>query len=93
MSDGVFLDGEDLEMNDPPRLSWVRARDAVNLLWRENPKLHDLQQIVESELAATAAVIGLGEREAAATIRSGIEAGMKEPRRLVVEDKVTRNKK
>jgi len=48
VTEDMFLDGEELEMNDPPRLSWVRARDAANLLWRENPKLHDLQQIVES---------------------------------------------
>lgn len=37
---------------------------------------------VESELSSTAAMIGLGEGEAAATIRSGIEAGMKEPRTI-----------
>ena len=36
----------------------------------------------EGELVATAALIGLGEREAEATIRSGIEAGMKEPRQI-----------
>ena len=35
---------------------------------------------VEAELAATAAIIGLGEHEAAATIQSGLEAGLKEPR-------------
>jgi hypothetical protein len=37
---------------------------------------------VESELAGTAAVIGLGEREAAATIKSGIEAGIQKPRTI-----------
>jgi len=37
---------------------------------------------IESELTAVAAMIGLGEGEAAATIRSGIEAGMKEPRTI-----------
>ncbi len=37
---------------------------------------------VESELAAVAALIGLGEGEAAATVRSGIEAGVKEPRTI-----------
>ena len=37
---------------------------------------------VESELASVAALIGLGENETAATIRSGIEAGMKEPRTI-----------
>jgi len=40
------------------------------------------RQHVESELASTAALIGLGEGEAAATIRSGVEAGMKEPRTI-----------
>ncbi|HPD16232.1 MAG TPA: bifunctional DNA primase/polymerase [Planctomycetota bacterium] len=37
---------------------------------------------VEAELAATAAITGLGEREAAATIQSGLEAGIQEPRRV-----------
>ena len=37
---------------------------------------------VASELAAVAAVVGLGEREASATIESGIEAGMREPRTI-----------
>ena len=37
---------------------------------------------IESDLTAVAAMIGLGEGEAAATIRSGIEAGMKEPRTI-----------
>jgi len=35
---------------------------------------------VERRLTATALVIGLGEREARATIQSGLDAGMKEPR-------------
>lgn len=47
MSD-VFVDEGGLEFNDPPRLAWVRVRDAAGLLWRENPKRHDLQKIVES---------------------------------------------
>jgi len=37
---------------------------------------------VEAALSGTAAAIGLGEVEAAATIRSGIEGGMKQPRQL-----------
>ena len=37
---------------------------------------------VESELSAAAAMIGLGESETAGTIRSGIEAGIKEPRTI-----------
>jgi hypothetical protein len=35
---------------------------------------------VEAELAAAAAEVGLHEREVAATLRSGIEAGMRHPR-------------
>jgi hypothetical protein len=37
---------------------------------------------VESELSAAAAMIGLGESETAGTIRSGIEAGVSEPRTI-----------
>lgn len=37
---------------------------------------------VEAALSGTAAAIGLGEVEAAATIQSGLEAGIKEPRQL-----------
>lgn len=35
---------------------------------------------VETQLANVAQLIGLGERETRATIRSGLDAGMKEPR-------------
>jgi len=48
VTEGLFVDEAGLELNDPPRLVWVRARDAVGLLWRENPKLHDLQTLVAS---------------------------------------------
>ena len=44
----LFLDGEGLDLKDPPRLAWVRARDAVGLLWRENPKLHHNEEIANS---------------------------------------------
>lgn len=37
---------------------------------------------VESQLEATALAIGLGDREAAATIRSGLDAGQKTPRQV-----------
>jgi hypothetical protein len=37
---------------------------------------------VEAALSGTASAIGLGEAESRATIQSGIEAGMKEPRQL-----------
>ena len=36
--------------------------------------------VVESALMAAAVAVGLDEREAAATLRSGLEAGLKEPR-------------
>ena len=36
--------------------------------------------VVESALMAAAVTVGLEEREAAATLRSGLEAGLKEPR-------------
>jgi len=39
---------------------------------------------VEAELAAAAAVIGLTEREAAATIHSGLDAGIQQPRTIEV---------
>ena len=48
MAEELFVDEAGLELNDPPRLAWVRARDAVNLRWRENPKLHNAQEISNS---------------------------------------------
>lgn len=36
------LQESDLEFNDPPRLVWVRVKDAVGLLWVDNPKMHDI---------------------------------------------------
>jgi len=39
---------EQMTMKDPPRLVWIPVREAVNLLWNENPKLHDLGAIGQS---------------------------------------------
>lgn len=36
------IDPSLLEFNDPPQLLWIRVQDAVSLLWRDNPKLHDI---------------------------------------------------
>ena len=44
----VFVDEEGLELNDPPRLVWVRVQDAVGLIWRDNPKRHDMQSLTTS---------------------------------------------
>ena len=43
-----WVDESELEMNDPPRLVWVKVQDAVELIWRDNPKRHDMQQLVQS---------------------------------------------
>ena len=42
------LSEQDLELNDPPRKVWVRVRDAVGLLWKDNPKRHDVGSLVQS---------------------------------------------
>ena len=42
------LEANDLEFNDPPRLIWIRVKDAIGLLWDENPKLHDIGGVVLS---------------------------------------------
>jgi len=33
---------------DPPRLIWIRVKDAIGLLWIENPKLHDVGGVIVS---------------------------------------------
>jgi hypothetical protein len=38
----------ELEFRDPPRLVWVPVREAVQLLWRDNPKLHDIGGLADS---------------------------------------------
>jgi len=44
----ITVDVGTLELNDPPRLVWVGAQEAVALIWRDNKKLHDMQQMVAS---------------------------------------------
>ena len=44
----TWIDESELEMNDPPRLVWVKVQEAVDLIWRDNPKRHDMQQLVQS---------------------------------------------
>ena len=42
------LDVAKLTLNDPPRLVWLRLADAFELLWPDNPKLHDTEGIIAS---------------------------------------------
>lgn len=44
----VGRDPGELELNDPSIPIWVRVQDAAMLLWRDNPKLHDLGMLSES---------------------------------------------
>ena len=39
---------DDLEFNDAARVEWVRVQGAAGLLWKDNPKRHDLGAIIES---------------------------------------------
>lgn len=42
------LDPDLLEFNDPPQIIWILVQDAINLTWRDNPKLHDIGGISSS---------------------------------------------
>ena len=44
----TWIDESELEMNDPPCLVWVKVQEAVDLVWRDNPKRHDMQQLTNS---------------------------------------------
>jgi len=49
MSDELkIVSVDDLEFNDAARVEWVRVQDAAGLLWKDNPKRHDLGAIIES---------------------------------------------
>jgi hypothetical protein len=49
LDDGLkTISVDDLEFNDAARVEWVRVRDAAKLLWKDNPKRHDLGSIIES---------------------------------------------
>jgi hypothetical protein len=39
---------EELKFNDQPAIIWIKVRDAVELLWKDNPKLHDIGSVVQS---------------------------------------------
>lgn len=39
---------DDLTYNDAPRIVWVRVTDAVERLWVENPKLHNIGDLTTS---------------------------------------------
>lgn len=43
-----ILDISELELKDPPTIGWVLASVALTLLWRDNPKLHDIGGVVQS---------------------------------------------
>ena len=42
------IDKSELEFYDAPRIIWVLVKEAIKLLWIENPKLHDLGGLAES---------------------------------------------
>jgi len=48
VTEGLFVDEAGLELNDPPRLAWVRVQDAISLVWRDNEKRHDMQSLAAS---------------------------------------------
>lgn len=35
-----YISEAELEFNDTPRFAWIRVRDAINLVWEANAKLH-----------------------------------------------------
>ena len=48
MSDLQSFSVDNLDFNDQPQIAWIKVQDAINLLWEENPKLHDIKLLVES---------------------------------------------
>lgn len=42
------LDLKELKMNDQPVLVWIRVKDAINLIWEDNAKLHDIGAVSQS---------------------------------------------
>jgi hypothetical protein len=42
------VEKENLDFKDPPTLMWIPVQRAVQLLWSENPKLHDVGLLVQS---------------------------------------------
>ena len=48
MTDLQTIKTDELEMNDAPALMWISVQEAVKLLWSENPKLHNIGDVVNS---------------------------------------------
>jgi len=48
MDKSHILSTDNLSFNDAPELVWIRVQDAVKLLWNENPKLHNIGDLVKS---------------------------------------------
>jgi hypothetical protein len=48
MAEELFLDEAQLKVKNPQRLIWMLVRDAFDLLWVDNPKLHDIGELVSS---------------------------------------------
>lgn len=43
-----MLSDDELDFYDAPALVWIQVRDAIKMLWSENPKLHDLGGVITS---------------------------------------------
>jgi hypothetical protein len=43
-----IIDGNQITVIDPPKLIWIRVKDAVALLWPDNPKQHDIGSVILS---------------------------------------------
>ena len=48
MSELPILDETQLKVKNPQRCVWMLVRTVVDLLWRDNPKLHDVGTLVSS---------------------------------------------
>ena len=48
MTDFQEIKTDDLEMRDAPALIWVWVADAYKLLWKDNPKQHDIGAVITS---------------------------------------------
>ena len=48
MDKSHILKESELQLNDAPKIVWIRVQDAAKLLWNENPKLHDLGALITS---------------------------------------------
>lgn len=44
----VELTDKQISVVDPPRQIWISVSQAIQLLWADNPKLHDMGNVVES---------------------------------------------